>query len=336
MASLRVGVVGCGANAATMHRPALETNPHTSVAVACDPDEQRLAEFDGGDVTTTTELDDVVDAGVDYVHLCSPPQTHCEIAERLLSAGIPTLVEKPVAMDRDELSRIREAADATGATVGPVYNRIAEPPMRRAIRAVEEGRVGDVVSVTGLRSMPIDPHDYGGWIGDLSGGKLSEASPHLSYRVAAFLDAPLEVTDVQRHAIRPDVASFDGITMDVVDEQGRVATLKLVTGAAEQDVILVDGTDGRLRVTLSDAFLCDGTSSRKLGDRSRAERVKGRIEKSVHRRRGNLHELNLSAGNGHYVLIDAFATAVRNDSEPLVSLGDSVGPVRLFEAIERD
>lgn len=52
---------------------------------------------------------------VDMVSIATPTETHCEIACAFLSAGVHTLVEKPIALTLDEADRMIAAANASGA-----------------------------------------------------------------------------------------------------------------------------------------------------------------------------------------------------------------------------
>ena len=86
-------------------------------------------------------------ADIDLVDICTPSDTHAEIAIAALEAGKHVLCEKPLANTVDEAAAMTAAADraATGGTlamVGFTYRRV--PAIALARRLVADGRIGDI------------------------------------------------------------------------------------------------------------------------------------------------------------------------------------------------
>ncbi|PJJ56622.1 putative dehydrogenase [Mumia flava] len=84
---------------------------------------------------------------VDLVDVCTPGDTHAEIAIAALEAGKHVLCEKPLANTVDEARAMAAAADRAArdgvwAMVGFTYRRV--PAIALARRLVEEGRIGTV------------------------------------------------------------------------------------------------------------------------------------------------------------------------------------------------
>jgi len=84
---------------------------------------------------------------VDLVDICTPGDTHAEIAIAALEAGKHVLCEKPLANSVAEAQQMADAADAAAlrgvvAMVGFTYRRV--PAVRLARQLVEEGRIGTV------------------------------------------------------------------------------------------------------------------------------------------------------------------------------------------------
>lgn len=91
----------------------------------------RAAGFDGfGALDDFVPVDEMKAAGIDRVHrkfaevarddydvavVATPNRSHVDFAVGLLERGIPTVVEKPVCLRRDEVDRMREAAVRGGA-----------------------------------------------------------------------------------------------------------------------------------------------------------------------------------------------------------------------------
>jgi predicted dehydrogenase len=99
---------------------------------------------------------------VDLVDICTPGDSHAEIALAALAAGKHVLCEKPLAnsvAEAEEMARAAEAAQRRGqlAMVGFNYRRV--PATALARRMVAEGRIGTLrhVRVTYLQDWLVDP-----------------------------------------------------------------------------------------------------------------------------------------------------------------------------------
>jgi predicted dehydrogenase len=104
---LRVGLVGAGSMGA-LHARVVAANRATELAWVVDPDETRgreLASRFGTDWRPTLELE-IVDA----VIVAAPTQFHHEIAQSVVSGGVPLLLEKPLANTLTECREIVELA----------------------------------------------------------------------------------------------------------------------------------------------------------------------------------------------------------------------------------
>ncbi len=99
---------------------------------------------------------------VDLIDICTPGDTHAEIAIAALEAGKHVLCEKPLANSVEEAERMARAAeDAAGhgirSMVGFTYRRV--PAIAYARQLVEEGLLGRILHVRGayLQDWLVDP-----------------------------------------------------------------------------------------------------------------------------------------------------------------------------------
>jgi predicted dehydrogenase len=150
----------------------------------------------------------VADPNVDLVDICTPGDTHAEIAVAALEAGKHVLCEKPLANSVAEAEQMAAAAERAArhgvrAMVGFTYRRV--PAIALARRLVAEGRVGDVRHV---RAQYLQD-----WIAD------PEAP--LSWRLQKERAGSGALGDIAAHVI--DLAQF--VTGDRVEEvSGRLET----------------------------------------------------------------------------------------------------------------
>jgi predicted dehydrogenase len=130
-ASIRVAIVGAGLmgrwHAASARRAGAQV-----VAVA-DPDAARAAQLARRHgARTLGPTDRLAQHEVDAVHVCTPLETHAAIVAQILEAGLPVLVEKPLARDPVETERLLGAARAAGVVLCPVH----QFPFQRGARRV--------------------------------------------------------------------------------------------------------------------------------------------------------------------------------------------------------
>src|SRR3954463_9688527 len=89
---------------------------------------------------------------IDIIDICTPGDTHAEIAVAALEAGKHVLCEKPLANSVGEAEAMVLAAEAARSRgirsmVGFTYRRV--PAIAYARRLVEEGRLGRILHVRG-------------------------------------------------------------------------------------------------------------------------------------------------------------------------------------------
>ncbi len=101
------------------------------------------------------------------------------------SAGLPTLAEKPVAADADELARLLDEADPALVMVALPVRFAAS--LRRARTAIAAGAIGTPLAARGTNHGQFP----GGWFGrraDAGGGALQDHVVHLSDALCWLLD----------------------------------------------------------------------------------------------------------------------------------------------------
>jgi predicted dehydrogenase len=85
----------------------------------------------------------------DGVVLATPNQLHVEQGLECIAAGVPALIEKPVAHTLAEGVRLCEAAERTGATILVGHHRRHSPILHTAVAIVRSGTLGPLVGVMG-------------------------------------------------------------------------------------------------------------------------------------------------------------------------------------------
>ena len=170
-ATLGVGMVGSafmGAAHSHAWRSAgrffdLPLTPRMSVVCGRDPERTAAAARRLGWESASTDWKELLHRDdVDLVDVCTPGDSHAEIAIAALDAGKHVLCEKPLANNVDEAEAMtaaatRAAGHGVRAMVGFTYRRV--PAIGLARRLVQEGRLGDIrhVRVQYLQDWLVDP-----------------------------------------------------------------------------------------------------------------------------------------------------------------------------------
>lgn len=223
---LQTAIVGLG-NVATWHRRGIERTAGATLTAVADIDAAVARECaDQWDVASYTDIDQLLAAeSVDWVHICTPLDSHATLALRCLDAGAHVLIEKPMTATREEYESLMNRADKTGLRATVVHNQVYYPPLVRARRLVESGRFGRIhgVSVRWLENN--DPRDpgRGEWVLDLPGGEFGEGIVHPIYVGLRSAGYPAGEEDIAVQTINTtsdDAVEYDGIAVSyrTVDE----------------------------------------------------------------------------------------------------------------------
>ncbi|MCB8957506.1 MAG: Gfo/Idh/MocA family oxidoreductase [Nocardioides sp.] len=166
----------------------LPLRPEMAVVVGRDADRAAEAAARLGWAESSTDWREVVARDdIDLVDVCTPGDTHAEIAIAALRAGKHVLCEKPLAntvAEAEEMTAAAEEAHAHGvrAMVGFTYRRV--PAVGLARRLVQEGRIGEVRHVRAqyLQDWIADPDVPLSWRLDKSragSGALGDIGAHV-------------------------------------------------------------------------------------------------------------------------------------------------------------
>lgn len=186
----------------------------------------------------------LVDADdIDLVDVCTPGDSHVEIAIAALEAGKHVLCEKPLANSVEEAERMAAAARAAAergvfAMVGFSYRRV--PAVALAKRLVEEGRLGTIRQVRAAYLQD--------WLADAAAPMTWRLDKSLAGS-GALGDVGAHAIDLAQHLTGDTLASVSGILQTFVTERPKLAEARGLTGVASDET----GT-----VTVDDAAFFTG------------------------------------------------------------------------------
>src|ERR1700687_214983 len=161
-ARLRVGLVGAG-YISEFHARAVQRVPNARLVGVTDAVTSRAAglaaRFSLPNVFPTMEA--MIHEGVDVIHILTPPDTHAQLAIAALKNGCHVLVEKPLAMNAEEVDCISAAAAAAQKSVCVNHSLLYDRFVSKALKIVRSGAIGDPLTFDYFRSSEYPPYRGG-------------------------------------------------------------------------------------------------------------------------------------------------------------------------------
>jgi predicted dehydrogenase/nucleoside-diphosphate-sugar epimerase len=159
---LRVGLVGAG-YISEFHSRAIQRVPNARIVGIADFAHSRAAALAGrfGIPKVFPTMEAMMDEGVDVIHILTPPDTHAQLAIAALRNGCHVLVEKPLAMNAEEVDRISVAAETAQKSVCVNHSMLYDRFVSKALKIVRSGAIGDPLTFDYFRSSEYPPYRGG-------------------------------------------------------------------------------------------------------------------------------------------------------------------------------
>lgn len=219
---LRVGLVGYGLAGSVFHAPLIAATEGLALdtVVTSNPERQRQARAEFPDVTLAAAPDELfARAGdLDLIVIASPNRTHVPLATAALEAGLPVVVDKPVAGTAAEARELAALAEERGLLLSVFQNRRWDNDFLTLRELIDEGGLGDVYRFES-RFERWRPQLKGGWreSGDPAeiGGLLYDLGSHVVDQALVLFGPVTSVyaeSDVRREGARTDDDTFIALT----------------------------------------------------------------------------------------------------------------------------
>lgn len=148
---LKLGIAGLG-RGFTVMLPTLAAHPLLDVAAAVDTRPAALAQFEadfGGTAYDSVEAM-CADPSLDAIYVATPHQFHADHTVIAARAGKHVLVEKPMALDLDDCTRMIDAARDAGVFLLVGHSHSYDAPIAAARRIIAGGTYGEPRLITAL------------------------------------------------------------------------------------------------------------------------------------------------------------------------------------------
>lgn len=335
MAKLRIAVAGAGL-IGRAHIAVAKASPSCALCAIVDPAAaaQGLARDEG--VPWYASLEALLaKEPPEGIVLATPNQLHLEHALACIEAGVPMLLEKPLAPSVAEAERLVRVAEARGARILIGHHRAHSPIMARAKQVVDSGALGRLVAVMGSATYLKPDHYFveGPWRREPGGGPILINMIHEVHNLRMLCGEIVAVQAFASHAVRGFPVE-DTVAINLRFASGALGSFMLSDTAAcprsweqtsrenkayptypDEDCYVIAGTHGSLSVP---------TMRLKTYPRPEDRSWWKPFEAGV---------VDVAREDPLKLQMEHFAALVRGEARPLVSARDGLENLRVTEAI---
>jgi predicted dehydrogenase len=271
----------------------------------------------------------------DGVVLATPNALHVEHAMVCMQAGLPMLLEKPIAVTLAEGEALVEAADKAQARILIGHHRAHSPIMAKAREVIDSGTLGKLVAVMGSATFfkPDVYFDDAPWRSQVGGGPILINMIHEVHNLRMLCGEIVAVQAFASQATRGFPVE-DTVAINLRFASGALGSFMLSDTAAcvrsweqtsqenkaypsyaDEDCYVITGTNGSLSVP---------TMRLKTYPRPEDRSWWKPFEEGV---------VGMVRDDPLKHQIEHFGAVVRGEAEPLVSARDGLANLRVTEAI---
>ncbi len=335
MTVLQIAVVGAGL-IGQVHIRTIHSNDGCCLQAIVDPGGNAAELAAAYQVPHFDSLQGLLDSQrPDAVIIATPNALHVEQTRQCLSAGIPVLLEKPVATDHASGLVLAEEVKRCGVPVLVGHHRAHSDIMSRACETIASGQLGRLVSIMGSAQFykPVDYFKQAPWRSRSGGGPVLINMIHEIHNLRMLMG---EITHVQAMASRAtrqfEVEDTVAITLRFAsgalgtfllsDTAASAASWELTSGENpaypqqhDENCYWIAGTRGSLSVpTLTTRFHPEEQESSWWQRMTETVPTRAQVDP-------------LSRQLAHFLAV------VRGEAVPRVSVEDGLANLRVVEAI---
>jgi len=319
----RIAVAGAG-TIGRAHIAALRASPSCELAAIVDPSPAAHATF--------SSLEELLERDrPDGVVLATPNPLHVPQALRCIEAGVPVLLEKPIATTVADAEKVVNAA----GTVLVGHHRAHSPIMAKASEVVDSGALGRIVAVTGSALFCKPPEYFADapWRREPGGGPILINMIHEVHNLRMLCGEIVAVQAIASSAVRGFPVE-DTVAIGLQFANGALGSFMLSDTAAcarsweqtsrenpaypsydDEDCYVIAGTNGSLSVP------------------TMRLKTYARPEDRSWWKPFRLGKAEMTRADPIARQMEHFGAVVRGEAKPLVSARDGLENLRVIEAI---
>ena len=174
MESLNWGILGTAR--VTRHLvPAFAASPTNRLVAVASRSRDRVEEYAeqwGIEKRYASYADLLADPYIDAVYIPLPNHMHARWALRAAEAGKHVLCEKPLALTREDVTALQDAATRYSVTIAEAFMYRHHPRTIRVKQLVQQGAIGELHMIRGAFTFTLDRPEDVRWIPEWGGGGL--------------------------------------------------------------------------------------------------------------------------------------------------------------------
>ncbi len=338
MSTVRIAVAGAGL-IGRRHIELVRQNPRCELAAVVDPSPEAQAIAASLGTPHHRSLDEFLAEGSSHpdlgVIIATPNTAHVSGGLTCVAAGVPALVEKPIADTEAEAWELVTAAERANVPLLIGHHRRHSPLLQVAREVVRQGRLGRLVAVMGsaLFYKPDDYFDAAPWRRELGGGPILINLIHEIDYLRAVCGDIVEVDAMASSAARGFPVE-DTVALTMRFTNGALGTFLLSDTAAstrsweltaaenpeyphhpDEDCYVIAGTTGSLAVPTLRLHTY-------TGEHSWWEPLASTT-------------LDVRREDPHANQLDHFADVIRRTAAPLVTGRDAIRTLAVTRAVDR-
>jgi predicted dehydrogenase len=268
MSKTRIAVAGAG-YIGQAHMGVARTSTTVTLSAIVDPSPAAQAVADQAGVPLYKSLAELFEKDrPDGVVLATPNQLHVEHALQCMEAGVPMLLEKPIAPTVAEAQALVQEAQRKDAKVLIGHHRAHSPIMAKARQVMDSGQLGRLVALMGSATFLKPDHYYADapWRRESGGGPILLNMIHEVHNLRMLCGDIVAVQAFSSNAVR-GFAVEDTVAINLRFANGVLGSFMLSDTAAcprsweqtsqenkayptyeDEDCYVIAGTNGSLSV----------------------------------------------------------------------------------------
>ncbi len=162
MKTIKWGIIGCGDVCEIKSGPAFYKCENSELIAVMRRDAEKAKDFAKRHnvVQWYDNADELINnPDIDVVYVATPPSSHAEYTIKALQAGKPVYVEKPMAVDYAECTKMLDAAKNSNQKLWVAYYRRSLPYFIKVKELIEQGTIGKIQTVNTLFFRPPEKQD---------------------------------------------------------------------------------------------------------------------------------------------------------------------------------
>ena len=336
MAKIRIAVAGAG-SIGLRHIEEIQKSQAATLSAIIDPspNARLVAQREGVPLYQSLQ-ECFADDRPEGVILATPNQMHVEQGLACVEAGIPVLVEKPVAHTLREGQRLVEAAERANAKLLVGHHRPHSPILHKAVEIVKSGILGAIVGVIGSAVFYKPDGYYDGpfaWRKNPGGGPILINMIHEVGNLRAMIGEIVAVQAFASNAIRK-FAVEDTVAIGLRFDNGALGTFLLSDTAASAKSWEQTSRENEAYATYpdEDAYVVIGSDGSLAVPTMRLKYYREKGDRSWHKP-FTTETIPLQRADPLALQIEHFVAVIRDEAKPLVSGRDALQNLRVTDAI---